>query len=300
MTLIATAITNQYIIQVSDRRLTNSSNGKPVTDEAIKAVILDWHTVVGYTGLSMLPTSAQVAKKRNLKKPELRTEDWIAEVLLNRPADDDQLLINLQDEAQQSLEKLPLVLGDLRRQAFMGATWANTPGELFPVIWQISNFENVDKYKLEMYRLPVDNSVSTLIHFSSPRVSGGTRKKVRAIRDRVVSPRSMGRILVDMIRHEAKYNPTIGKSVYQVSIPRQYAQKVIDENEYSYVDPEKIIPDFSEELAYKHIEAEENSDKGAFVSPVIVSNRFILKSLTMGSNSRWTVNYPVASGGSKS
>ncbi len=290
--MIATAITSNYIIQVSDRRLTDSRTWKAVTDNAIKATVLDWHTIVGYTGLSKLPTTLEIAKKRKLAKPELNTEDWIAETLLSRPVDSNLLFDHFLDKAQNSLEKLPSIIPDnFKRQAFIAATWMNTPDELFPIIWQVSNLVDVKRYQIEMLRLPPDRDIHTLIHFSTSKVTAGTRRKAQRLKGRLVGPKAMGRILVDMIRHEAKYNPTIGESVYQVSIPRKYSERVIAENEYSYVDPAKIIPDLSEDLVYKHIAAGENSDKGTHVSPVMVTNNNILKGFTIGNNARWTVTY---------
>jgi len=54
VTLIVSHICPEYVINVSDRRITYDDGS--YRDDAIKSVLLDCHTVFGYTGWAKLPS----------------------------------------------------------------------------------------------------------------------------------------------------------------------------------------------------------------------------------------------------
>ena len=102
MTLIASLLTNDYAIQVSDRRITPSDK----FDDRNKATIFDGRLAIGYTGL------ADIAGKP--------TDIWVSDVLATAPLPDpfDYLAQAIKSE----ILRIPRPLAE-KRMAFSAVGW---------------------------------------------------------------------------------------------------------------------------------------------------------------------------------
>ncbi|MCL9684393.1 YecA family protein [Legionella maioricensis] len=80
MTLILTAGTNNYVIQISDRKIT--AKGKFISDKTNKSLILlcdDGRFIVGFTGLAQFPSSKEI--NPITKKAGFYMQDWLINTL---------------------------------------------------------------------------------------------------------------------------------------------------------------------------------------------------------------------------
>lgn len=132
MTLNITAANPWFVAQVSDRRLTWA--GRPYDDEANKVVVLgcrDALLLVTYTGLGYVD--------------ELRTDDWIAEVLdANKVVRRDMgfAVEVLRQAATEAFSRL----GEPDRGAahtFLLAGWHPRRKRQIPYIWMVSNCQDL-------------------------------------------------------------------------------------------------------------------------------------------------------------
>lgn len=139
MTLIVTVATHRFVAHASDRRLTHP-NGELFDDDANKAVILECQDGIlsfAYTGLGFL------GERQADGLGQLRTDDWLVEVLSRSGATDmraDDAITMLAEKAKETLAKMRLP-PDCRRISFYIAGWPKVAG-LVPGIWWISNFES--------------------------------------------------------------------------------------------------------------------------------------------------------------
>lgn len=79
MTLILTAVCDEFVVQVSDRRLINILTGRPVEDEANKQIVVKtpkMHFVAGYTGPADVVSAPDAAGKM-----VAQTRWWLAETM---------------------------------------------------------------------------------------------------------------------------------------------------------------------------------------------------------------------------
>jgi hypothetical protein len=121
MTLVLNMLTHDYVVQVSDRRLTKLDTGKPHDEPANKAILFCGHIVFGYTGLANVgPT---------------KTDFWLAERLIAAGPSMQATLEFVRDEATQAFQA---VRRDWRRHAFVGVGWSQSR----PILCVISNFMN--------------------------------------------------------------------------------------------------------------------------------------------------------------
>lgn len=126
MTLILSCITQDAIVQVSDRCLTNLATGEPVEQEANKAVFLSNRVALAYTGLAEIEG-----------KP---ADIWLRDILVPHESVGHgiQLIV---DEATRAFAATP-GSSAAKRQAFVAAGWARFPhlgDDLHPFGLTISN-----------------------------------------------------------------------------------------------------------------------------------------------------------------
>jgi len=132
MTLNITAANPWFVAQVSDRRLTWA--GRPYDDEANKAVVLgcrDALLLVTYTGLGYID--------------ELRTDDWIVEVLdANKVVRRDMgfAVEVLRQAATDAFSRLPAPDRGAAH-TFLLAGWHCRGKRQIPYIWVVSNCEDL-------------------------------------------------------------------------------------------------------------------------------------------------------------
>ena len=121
MTLVLNMLTHDYVVQVSDRRLTDLNTEKPLNVPANKAILFCGHIVFGYTGLANVgPT---------------KTDFWLAERLISAGPSMQATLEFVKDEATQAFQAVPR--GE-RSHAFVGVGWSRSR----PILCVISNFMN--------------------------------------------------------------------------------------------------------------------------------------------------------------
>jgi hypothetical protein len=94
MTMVLNCMTPEFVVQVSDRRLTYP-DGSVADDRANKAVMYCGHFFIGYTGLAVLgdPTLPRGA----------RTDWWIADVLSPADLEPSEAFNHLASEATKAV-----------------------------------------------------------------------------------------------------------------------------------------------------------------------------------------------------
>lgn len=223
MTLVLSCLTRDYVLQVSDRRLVFTQPKFSIKDDdTLKAVLLNGHVTFAYTGLSELPRSPRVAEIRGDGPKILPTNMWLAEVLSLGDC-----LENCLDmvaiEAKSALNYYRRYPENVRRLGFIGVGWTTqTPESSFePMMFLIDNFDNVSHFKKRIFNLG-DNVQH--FFFSSLRLSKKIYKeKARAIAEcvkRGLGPGAIGRVLIETLRKEARYNKTVGTGAILTCIPR--------------------------------------------------------------------------------
>lgn len=90
MTLILSCLTPEYIVQVSDRRLT-MPNGEIFDDSANKAIVFLGHACIAYTGIAAIGSQ--------------RTDEWITNQLVGQPSLE-QAINRLKDALNQTIPRL--------------------------------------------------------------------------------------------------------------------------------------------------------------------------------------------------
>lgn len=217
MTLILSVLTKDYVVQASDRRLTNASTGEVVDDDANKAVVFNGHLAVGYTGLSRIRGCA--------------TDLWITEVLQDC-RDPKTALTALCRDAKRDLAAVP---ARWRRQAFVLVGWTrvNDLVDLQPCAFVVSNFfvptpearwlpSPMDDFTVAT-RLPSLGGETPMV-IAVPRAPRPPMVRVgRAVKEAVargVGPTALGRLLEEGIRQVAATVQGVGRDVMVCSIPR--------------------------------------------------------------------------------
>jgi hypothetical protein len=92
VTLILSCLTPKYIVQVSDRRLTDPRTGSTVDDAANKAIIFHSAAAIGYTGISEIHGQ--------------RTDEWIVDQLYGLPGIE-SAINTLKDRLDRVVRSLP-------------------------------------------------------------------------------------------------------------------------------------------------------------------------------------------------
>lgn len=217
MTLILSVLTKDYVVQASDRRLTNASTGEVVDEDANKTVVFNGHLAVGYTGLSRIRGYA--------------TDLWITEVL-QECRDPAAALTALSREATRDLAGVP---ARWRRQAFVLAGWTrvNDFVELQPCAFVVSNYfiptpegrwlpDPMDGFTVAT-RLPSLHGETPMVIAVPPAPRPPMVRVERAVKEAVargLGPRALGRLLEDCIRQVAATVQGVGRDVMVSSIPR--------------------------------------------------------------------------------
>jgi hypothetical protein len=208
MTLIISALTHDYVVQASDRRLINRVTGK-IAGSANKAVLFCGHIIFGYTGLATIEGSEM--------------DFWLGGRLLSKAPDKQASLECVRDEATRAFQKVPQ---DFKKHAFVGVGWSRSR----PILSVISNFMNADGNQLahaqDQFRidtvalsrshgvgiLPVGQSVPQEIWVKLLR--GAKRIVKRA------GPISMANLIANCIWEVAARNRMVGKDLMVSVIPR--------------------------------------------------------------------------------
>lgn len=223
MTLVISAVTPWYVLQVSDRWVTSLLTGALMDSTANKAIFFGNRMAFGFCGLANLAG--------------MRTDEWLVNFLDGLPKN-----VSLPDMASQIAQAAELALNKMsvnkafRHLSFIGVGWdRNTvDGGLQGVVYQIDNYFD-DSYRLLDKPLP---------HFRvgpitlGPRESGwisrgvplspqekkSLHRKFVACARRHLGPSPVIRIFSDLIREKASTSSSVGKDLMFVVIPKTAAE----------------------------------------------------------------------------
>jgi hypothetical protein len=241
MTLILNCLTADYVLQVSDRRLTflgGPRSGQVMDDDRNKAVVWNGMIAFAYTGVTPIDDES--------------TDIWFTRTLLDAakaglPPELPPLLSYLSDSATRAFARLTRLKGRTFRHAFVGVGWAkispldqpSDQGQFLPLICSISNAIDEDGNWLPeaqpsfTWRGHAVAGSGTLLHFSSagqPLDTAHTNRIQRELR-RVIKggagPRSATCFLVEAVRSVARRNKTVGSNLMVTCLPRKPAERAI-------------------------------------------------------------------------
>lgn len=129
MTLVLGYVCGDFVLQVSDRRLSRGSQPHPV--EFNKAVVWCGLAVVGYTGFAFVD--------RRQREPEDQVDEWIMERLYGRTS----VAAVLDALAADSVRWVNAMPGPWRAQAYNVVGWApQADGRVVPFTGLVSNFHD--------------------------------------------------------------------------------------------------------------------------------------------------------------
>jgi hypothetical protein len=207
MTLILSALTQDFVVQVSDRRLTDLATGAPKNESANKAIVCCGHVVFGYTGLADI----------NREK----TDQWFGRTFLGGVSAQ-AAIERVRDSATQVFSAVPL---RWRMHAFVGVGWSRSR----PILVVVSNFLDADGNTAQVARdtFSIDAvriSAPLRIHSAGQRLDRKVsaelvRNAKRAIK-RGGGANSVARLLVEQVRQVAQVNQKVGEDVMVSIIPR--------------------------------------------------------------------------------
>lgn len=231
MTLNITAANPWFVVQVSDRRLTDrrlTHEGRTYDDEANKAVILgcrDALLVITYTGLGYIN--------------ELRTDDWIVEILdANKVARRDMgfAVAVLQQAATETFSRL--AEPDCQQpHTFVVAGWHRRGKRQIPYIWTVSNCEGVksgnfgcvrDRFAREYARMARDTrpeAVALLI--ATGATAAADRTQLARVHAELFGAKDPERVVAAMVlevRRAAahpEHGHLVGRDCMTVVLPRE-------------------------------------------------------------------------------
>jgi hypothetical protein len=232
MTLILSFISNNYLIQVSDKSLFQIGNGTEISTNTNKAVLYCQQVAFGYTGISIIDNKA--------------TDQWLAEHLSTSTNKDlPDILQNIANSATTSFKKIRLPQKD-KRHAFVGIGYVQLlpiiHGEkLQPIYLSITNSLDPsgnwmdkpdDKFTVWYKFLPQNEPF--LFVSDGQILPNSTKRKLNSRIEKALCKNNPSRaiewIFVNAIREQATKNSMIGKNITSISIPLS----TIEEEEVRY------------------------------------------------------------------
>lgn len=219
MTLILSQITQDYVIQVSDRRLTYD-NGSIGDDEANKAVLYCGQFAFSYTGLSCIDGRR-------------RTDAWLLDTLIEPSRGRLDETLEVVRDAATSTIRSSRIERRYKRLAIVGVGWVSLDGSdnLSPLYVSISNFQNDDgewtdsiQENFTIFCTSLATNESQAMFVAGQRVDREIQTELdwiirRCIRGGV-GPGEISRWLAYGVRSVATNNPFVGSNLMITSIPR--------------------------------------------------------------------------------
>lgn len=220
MTLVLSCVTPDFVLQVSDRRLTTPIGGV-VNDDANKAVLLFHAMVFAYTGLAEIEGQ--------------RTDVWLTHTMRTAQSIPEAISL-VADSATEAFKSVPLAY---RMHAFAGVGWGrfDRDGPLEPLYAKVSNFYDAQGRQLPNAQPSFIATVSRL---------GGERYGLAAVgqslqQDEVIRlrryvrracakeprPEAVGRLLATQVRQVAARNRAVGAGLLVNCLPRPTEQGTV-------------------------------------------------------------------------
>jgi hypothetical protein len=210
MTLIISYLTPDFILQVSDRRLT-VSDGKVDNDAANKGIVYCGRMALAYTGRSKVGAE--------------NTDEWVTKILQSATTLPEVVEI-IRDRASAHFNAFAVAPQE-RRLAFVGAGWAlNADGPTRRVFCRISNFHNGLK---ELPRGSTDfSAVHQIIESGEPAQMVVTGRQLTEDEFRLLwlalknnqDPSDAVLGIIHAIRIVARRDSAVGKNIVAVYLPR--------------------------------------------------------------------------------
>jgi hypothetical protein len=223
VTLVLTCLTPEYVVQVSDKRVTRISDGAVVDDLRNKGTMYCAQMGFGYTGLAEIEG--------------FPTDRWLAQALASQPTLETavQGIVGLADTAFASVPLQPT----LKRHAFVGAGFCRpTQGAALRACQiTISNFLSSDGEWLSEARptfelegiLRRDDRPFTLcrpVGASVPAsILAELKRNIRACVEHGTSPLEVIGLLAGAVRRVASFTGTVGKALLCLYVPREAVEK---------------------------------------------------------------------------
>jgi hypothetical protein len=224
LTLILSCLTDRYVIQVSDRRLTKP-DGSIYDDNSNKAILLNGNVAFGYTGLAFL------------NKGSLRTDHWFLNALQKTyqtfpNANLTDIANHVATLATQEISQIEAT-SELKRLAFIGVGWARTQEqeELKPIYLIISNCHSSDgrwisqaEPVFSVFSFTPPNDLPVMFASDGQPLDAQLRIRVKRLLNHCVtkglSSKTIARILIATVRQVATSNHVVGKNLLITSIPK--------------------------------------------------------------------------------
>lgn len=216
MTLILSCITERFVVQVSDRCLSDLRTGRPIEQEANKAVFLSNRVAFGFTGLAEIEG-----------KP---ADIWLRDVLIPHESVGHgvQLVV---DESTRAFAEMRASRA-AKRQAFVGVGWAlfeHLSDDLLPFGVIITNALTEHGWLPEaeptfVGDVKVLNQGGGYIWTDAgglpDRRKTNLNRMVRRLADRRLTAAAMADLFIRETRAMAKADRRIGRGLMVSSIPR--------------------------------------------------------------------------------
>jgi hypothetical protein len=218
MTLIISAAVGDYLIQVSDRRITKNLSLED--DEANKAVVFCNRASFAYTGLASIGPYG--------------TDEWLVRCLVNAKTESlSEALEYVAVQASRGFQSMRYSR-QVKRHAFVGIGWTRLRGENFlsPMLCSVSNAlgrdfswldEAQDRFHVNYTigpQAPSYNVISAGQNLT-PTEMTRLRRRIRYCFERNTGPDPVIKLLTHEIRRIAQSNVTVGKSLMVVCLPKQ-------------------------------------------------------------------------------
>jgi hypothetical protein len=213
MTLILSALTQDYVVQVSDRQL--SVGGKRIEPPTNKSVIFCGHIAYGYTGQAFIENKT--------------TELWLVDVLAGAQSQSPtQALEAIASRATDAFRRSSQLRN--KRHAFVGVGFGSISNQLRPLLCVISNYTDTqdrqaggvrDTFTYDCTMLDPRNSfylfpAGQRLHESEV---GAFIANARSVVKRADAP-AMAELLVRKVREVADRTETVGKDVMITIFPK--------------------------------------------------------------------------------
>lgn len=222
MTLALACISENQVVQVSDRRLTwiaGPNAGKVADDGRNKALVVCNRFTLAYTGL------AQIADQK--------TDEWVLDIAASiSPASAQRISEAIAKAASEEFRKLKIKKTS-RRHAFLISGWAKFHKPDAPFSSFVSSISNAldDSWQWlqepeDIFRIrtvPLERRAFLLASVGRPLERGVRNRLIRQIRAysrRDRGPEAYIQLLATAIRETANSDPYVGRNLMAVSLPR--------------------------------------------------------------------------------